>query len=252
LLDQPVRSADATAHVMLLHDEQGASVVGTNGAVIASVSPEVIGGARALLYDGDLWIPRSDGQDVVMRRVRDVQPREHRIAAHLPAPLDMMRCSSGVPRRCFISWKLPGHVVHAIVDGDLRGVGPPFELAIEEHALDVAAGGRRVLGFDDHQIVEREIATGVERVLHRERRPTCKIVRAMWTPSATSFVFAVWCEPHRMSLLLQPARRNAVARTLAQFDAVLTGIAVLADDEIVYSTIGYDSRLVLVDRLPPP
>src|SRR5262249_52932052 len=145
---------------------------------------------------------------------------------------------------CFVSWIGGGDVHHAIVDG--TAIGPSFTIPIDEHSADVASDGARMVAFDDHALVEYDVATATMRVLLDEQR--CVLDDAAATPWAPAGVVVATCKDV-VSLRLVPTAGGRW-RTLARFPAIVTGLAPLGDDDIVYSTIGYDSRLVLLDGLP--
>jgi hypothetical protein len=248
LLSGIVYGADSTRDRFLLRDleDDTMRVYGVDGTAKDA-------GALSLgfpvLYDGDLWFARNDGGDVVLSSTDAAARPDIRFDGSVPTQLDRMRCSNAAPTRCFVSW-LPGkkgEVRHALIAG--RRVRRTINVPVRERDFDLAADGRHALIHTDNEILIYDTRRRKSRVVYRE--PDCKLEEAAWSPSGESIYFSAECGL-RSEIRTMPAEDGGKVRTLINLDAELTGLAVLGEDDLVYSTIDYESRLVLVDGLPLP
>jgi hypothetical protein len=244
LLDGKVTAVDPRRGRVLLVDQA------RGRARLATMDGEIVAeGALArgypAIYGGALAFGRVEAGDLVIDREGKAPVR---IDAELPAPLDRLRCAGG-SRTCFVSWYPPGSrdIRHAIVAG--RVLRKPFDVPERERDLDIAPDGRRAIALTDHALVEVDLRRGKRRVVHRDER--CELHQPVWSPDGDAVTFLTQCDD-RWTVQSLALAKGAEPEPLGTVDSMVTGLEQLAADDLVASTIDYQSRLVLFDGLPLP
>jgi len=252
LLDGRLRGVSASTHRILVVDQDldRAHVFGVDGERIGDGD-----GATGLpvLYDGTLWFARADDGDVVLTESggdTGAGSREIRIDGDVPTHLDRIRCSTGDDRRCFVSWWDREGIRHALLGG--RKLRRAFYVPVNERDLDLNPDGRRALAMTRNALYEYDTSSRRLRLLHRE--DVCEVGRGTWSADGASIYYLLECEGRPTEIRTQAAAPDAEPRTVATIDpgAHITGLAAIGDDDVVYSTRAYDSRLVLIEGLPLP
>jgi len=252
LLDGRLMGASAlTQRVLVLDpDLERVHVFGADGERIAD-------GERSrgypVLYDGGLWFAHVDDGDVLLvaGAAGSAAPvQDLRIAGAVPTRLDRIRCSAGGDKQCFVSWYDHDGIRHAVLSG--KKLRRPFYVPLSERDLDLSPDGKRVLAMTRNELYEYDLRRRKLRLLHRE--DSCEVGHAVWSVDGASIYYLLECDDQPTEIRTQPAKPNAKPRTVATLDRALhiTGLEVLGDDDVVYSTTSYDSRLVLIDGLPLP
>ena len=118
---------------------------------------------------------------------------------------------------------------------------------IPERDLSVAPDGRRAAVVADRELIVFDISAARSQVLHRVAEG-CRVDDPVWSPSGETVFFGVRCE--RGWEIQAIAAAGGEPRRIDTVAGYLLGIEALGEDEIVYSTVDYQSRLVLVDDLP--
>jgi len=233
LLEGTVVAADAAARRFLTIFADEAMVVDASGEI---VSRQLVRSPWAVFRDGEVWFGRGERDAVVLHGAR-----ERRLPGAPAGEIDRVRCGSG--GGCFASWWRDGVLVHTPLLAD--AVAAPFEIAAAERDLDLAPDGRRALVMLDHELIEYDVISRRQRILHHE--PDCELGRAQWTPSGESIVYLAECDHHRTEIRIARAVPGASDRTVATVTTAISGLAALGEDDLVYSAVDYQSRLTLVE-----
>jgi hypothetical protein len=113
----------------------------------------------------------------------------------------------------------------------------------------IAPDGRRVIALTDHALIEVDLRRGKRRVVHRDER--CELHQPVWAPDGDAVTFLTHCDD-RWTVQSLALTKGAEPEPLGTVDSMVTGLEQLAADDLVASTIDYQSRLVLFDGLPLP
>jgi hypothetical protein len=239
LLEALLLAADGDRRRLLGVHEGRAIVFGDDGSMIAEGSEER---GRPVLRDGELWFARAIDGEVVLAPADPSRPAR-RIAGKLPGELDRVHC--GAAGQCFVSF-YEGELRHAVLDGD--ALGPAFTVPVRERDLALAPGGTRAAVVAHGELMVFDIAGGtLGPVLHRAAAG-CDLDDPVWSPSGQTLFFSTDCEGPSEIYALRIA--GGKPRKLETVSGFLSGVEALGDDDLVYSTVDYQSRLVLVDDLP--
>jgi hypothetical protein len=131
-----------------------------------------------------------------------------------------------------------------VITGDR--LGPAFTVPARERDLSVDPAGARAAVSAGRELIVFDIARATSTVVHTVVEG-CAVDEPVWSPSGETIFFAVDCEARWQIASL---RLPGEAHTLAEVDGAPIGLEPLGDDEVVYATVDYQSRLVLVDDLP--
>jgi hypothetical protein len=227
-------------------DHERARLFGADGTALAD-GPVSLG--FPVIYVGQLRFARNDRGDVVLASGDPARP-EIRFEGNVPTTRDRMRCSNANTRRCFVSWlpdKEDGGVRHGLVVG--KRVKRGFDIPVRERDMTLAADGRHALIHTDNEIIGLDTRRGKRTVYYRER--DCRVDETELSPDASTIYFVLDCGM-RSEIKSMPAKEDGKVRTLVSLEAEVSGLEVLGQDDLVYSTIDYESRLVVLEGLPLP
>ena len=229
-------SEAATRRVLAVHEGR-AIVFDDEGSVIADAPDR----GMPVLQGGALWFAREEGGEVVLDPAGGSGPAR-RIRGKLPGALDRVRC--GAAGQCWVSWR-DGELRHAAIEDD--ALGPAFTVPERERDLSLAPDRRRAAVVADRDLIVFDVAAARSQVLHRVAEG-CRVDDPVWSPGGDTVFFGVRCEGGWEIQAIAAA--GGAPRRIETVTGYLIGLEPLGDDEVVYATVDYQSRLVLVDDLP--